>query len=282
MRCDIAGAGDECRFSSPALATRDAVSEPLVSQRAMRARIIQAMSLFSRSKPDTKPLDPATPGDATKVKLVREELVLATAPRGAHAEQFRGLRNSLMALNPEGAPRTLVLTSASAREGKTVATLNLALALAELPNTRVLVVDANLHQPAVESYLGLQRKAGLCDLLDGRCAPDQAIRATSVEGVSVLGAGTLPHNPSVVLGSERMKALLATLKRQHSWVLIDTPEASTISDASMLGAMVDGIVLVVRLGETPRHMVEQVHNTLESLGGNVLGTLLTGGHEQAG
>jgi capsular exopolysaccharide synthesis family protein len=176
----------------------------------------------------------------------------------------------------------LVLTSATAREGKTVATLNLALALAELPNTRVLVVDANLHQPSVESYLGLQRKAGLCDLLEGRCAPDQAIRATSVEGVSVLGAGSLPHNPSVVLGSERMKALLATMKRQHSWVLIDTPEASTISDASMLGAMVDGIVLVVRLGETPRHLVEQVHNTLESLGGNVLGTLLTGGHEQAG
>jgi len=89
----------------------------------------------------------------------------------------------------------------------------------------------------------------------------------------------LPNNPSVVLGSDRMKSLLATLKRQYSWVLIDTPEASSISDASMLGALVDGIILVVRLGETPRHLVEQTHNTLESLGGNVLGTCLTNARE---
>jgi succinoglycan biosynthesis transport protein ExoP len=151
--------------------------------------------------------------------------------------------------------------------------------LAEMPGARVLVVDANLHQPSVESYLGLQRRQGLCDLLDGSCAPDRAIRQTSIDNVSVLGAGSLPNNPSVVLGSDRMKSLLATLKRQYSWVLIDTPEASSISDASMLGALVDGIILVVRLGETPRHLVEQTHNTLESLGGNVLGTCLTNARE---
>ncbi len=237
------------------------------------------MSSSTSKSVETKPLLPAEPEEARKVPMQREELVVAVAPRSGHAEQFRALRNSLVALNPESAPRSIVLTSAAAGEGKTVATLNLALALAEMPGARVLVVDANLHQPSVESYLGLQRRQGLCDLLDGSCAPDRAIRQTSVDNVSVLGAGSLPNNPSVVLGSDRMKSLLATLKRQYSWVLIDTPEASSISDASMLGALVDGIILVVRLGETPRHLVEQTHNTLESLGGNVLGTCLTNARE---
>ena len=94
--------------------------------------------------------------------------------------------------------------------------------------------------------------------------------------VSVLGPGQLPNNPSELLGSERMRTVLAQLKQRFSYILIDTPEAMSISDASLLGAIADGILLVVRLNSTPRHYVEQTHNVLETLGGNVLGTCLTG------
>jgi Mrp family chromosome partitioning ATPase len=75
-----------------------------------------------------------------------------------------------------------------------------------------------------------------------------------------------------------MKTLLSTLKRRYSYVVIDTPEATTTSDASLLGAITDGVVLVVRQNTTPRQYVEQTYNSLESLGANVLGTLLTGAH----
>ena len=119
-------------------------------------------------------------------------------------------------------------------------------------------------------------------MLSGSCDLDSAIRPTSVPGVQVMGAGTLPDNPSQLLGSERMRTVLGTLKRGFSYVLIDTPEALRISDASLLGGIADGIVLVVRLGLTPRHHVEQTHNTLEALGGNVLGTCLTGAEEDGG
>src|SRR6185295_6125956 len=102
------------------------------------------------------------------------------------------------------------------------------------------------------------------------------IRVTSVPGVSVIGAGAMPENPSELHGSDRMRTLMLSCKQRFSYILIDTPEAMTISDASLLGAMADGIVLVVRLGSTPRHFVEQTHNMLENLGGNVLGTCLTG------
>lgn len=228
--------------------------------------------------PSEGPLLRPEPDEARSVPVRREEVPMVVAPRSQVAEQFRGLRNSITALNPDGAPRSVVLTSAVRGEGKSVATLNLAVALAELPGTEVLCVDADLHEPSLELYLGLPRRQGFADVLRGTCPLDAAIRQTSVPGVSILGAGTLPDNPSKLLGSDRVRTLLNTIKQRYSYVLIDTPEAMTTSDASLLGAMASGIVLVVRLGETSRQFVEQTHNTLEALGGNVLGTLLTGAH----
>lgn len=233
------------------------------------------MAIFTKTA-TTGPLQVADPEEGKKLSILREEIVLISEPRGQIAEQFRTLRNSIVALNPEGAPRTIVMTSALRGEGKSVATANLGLALAEMPGTQVLLIDANMHSPSLEDYLGLPRRQGLSELMSGRLSLDHAIRATSAAGVSVLGAGALPKNPSELLASERMKTLLHTLKRRYSYVVLDTPEATTTSDASLLGAVADGIILVVRLVTTPRQYVEQTYNMLESLGGNVLGTCLTG------
>ena len=227
-------------------------------------------------KKTAAPLQIAERDEAREVPITREELVLVSDPRGQISEQFRTLRNSLIALNPEGASRTIVVTSSLRGEGKTVATLNLGLALAELPGAEVVVVDANLHDPGLEEYLEMPRRQGLADLLDGRLDLDQAIRATSVDGLSILGAGTLPRNPSELLASERMQTVLNALKQHYRYVLIDTPEAMATSDASLLGGVADGIILVVRLATTPKSYVERTFGLLESLGGNVLGTCLTG------
>lgn len=235
------------------------------------------MSMFNTKRSHAvSPLVPADPEEAKRTPITKEELAMVAAPRSQIAEQFRSLRNSITALNPEGAPRTIVVTSALRGEGKTVAAINLALAMAEVPGTRALVVDADLHHPSVERYLGLPRRQGLTELLRGQCSLDRALRVTSVPSVSLIGAGELPKNPSELLGSERMRTLITSFKQRFSYILIDTPEAMTISDASLLGAIADGIILVVRLGSTPRHYVEQTHNMLETMGGNVLGSCLTG------
>jgi capsular exopolysaccharide synthesis family protein len=233
------------------------------------------MSDSTRATP-ASPLSPADPEEAKRIPLKHEELAMLVAPRSQIAEQFRRLRNSITALNPEGAPRSIVMTSALRGEGKSVATINLALAMAELPGTGVLIIDADLHHPAIEDYLGLPHRQGLTELLRGECSLDRAIRQTSVPGLSVISAGAPPENPSELLGSERMQTLMHSCKQRFQYMIVDTPEAMTISDASMLGAMADGILLVVRLGYTPRHFVEQTHNMLENLGGNVLGCCLTG------
>lgn len=233
------------------------------------------MALFPKQPVKEGPLLAADPDEARKVQLRTEQIAMVTQPRGQIAEQFRSLRNSITALNPEGAPRSIVMTSALRGEGKSVATINLAIAMAEIQGSRILIVDADLHHPSIESYFGLPRRQGLTELVRGTCPMDRAVRASSVPNVSLLGPGELPHNPSELIGSDRVPTVLGQLKQRFSYILIDTPEAMTISDAAQIGALADGIVLVVRLGLTPRHYVEQAYNTLEAMGGNVLGTCLT-------
>lgn len=233
------------------------------------------MFSFRKKRPDA-PLTAPVAEEDRAIQFTREELAMLRAPRGVIAEQYRQIRNSIQALNPDAAPRTVVLTSAVAGEGKSIATLNLAFALTELPRVRVLVVDADLHQPSIEDYLGLPHRQGLSELLRGALPLDQAVRPTSHANLSVIGPGTLPEKSSELLGSERVRTLLHQWKQHFDYVLIDTPPALAINDATMLGALSDGILLVVRLNSTPRHMVEQAYNLLENLGGNVLGTVLTG------
>src|SRR5688572_28894214 len=122
------------------------------------------MAIFTKTA-TTSPLQVADPEEGKKLSILREEIALISEPRGQIAEQFRTLRNSVVALNPEGAPRTIVVTSALRGEGKSVATANLGLALAELPGSQVLLIDANMHDPALEEYLGLPRRQGLSELL---------------------------------------------------------------------------------------------------------------------
>ena len=151
--------------------------------------------------------------------------------------------------------------------------------MAEMPNTRVVIVDADMHDPQLEAYLGLPRRQGLSEVLRGSLPLDSAVQPTSIDGVSIMGAGDVPSNPSELLGSDRMRSVMNRLRQSFSYVLIDTTPVMTISDAALIGGMADGILLVVRLGYTPRHYVETAHNALESMGGNILGTCLTGAHE---
>lgn len=219
----------------------------------------------------------AATNDAPLGEVDAEQICMASDPRGTVAEQFRNLRNSVQALNPDGAPRTIAIASAVSGEGKTVAAINLAIAMAELPGNEVLLLDGNMHTPMLETYLGLERCKGFADVLRGGCSLDAALRRTSLANVTVMGAGNLPENSSRLLGSERTRVVFNQLKQRFSYILIDTPEALSISDASLLGALADGILLVVRVGSTSKLQVEEANHQLESLGGNVLGTCLTGG-----
>lgn len=231
------------------------------------------MKLFQHDDP-VQELLPAEPDEGREFPITREELVVVSKPDGPEAEQFRRLRNSIQALNADGASRSVLFTSAVEGEGKTVASLNLALALRELPHLTVCVVDANRFHPSVEGYLGLPRRQGLNEVLSGKLTIDQAVRRTSLERFDVMGAGAQTADP--VFNVDRVRSVLNALKRRYDYVLVDAPPVLNTAHSSLLAALADGILLVVRIGSTPKGLVEEAYTMVEGLGGNVLGTLALG------
>ncbi|MEO0651142.1 MAG: CpsD/CapB family tyrosine-protein kinase [Planctomycetota bacterium] len=229
-----------------------------------------------RKQSEQSELPPPDPEATAVPSIEAEELVVATDPISPLAEHYRRLRQSIESLNPDGAPRTLMMSSALPNEGKTVASLNLALTLVERPRTHVLVLEADLRRPSLEDYLGMERTQGMSDLLVGRLGLDRAIRSTSEPGLDVIGAGSLPENPSKVLRVDRIKQVLHALKQRYDYVIVDSPPAHTLTDSAVIGSVVDGIVIVVKLGSTPRHVIDETIAQFETSGGNVMGMCLLG------
>jgi capsular exopolysaccharide synthesis family protein len=232
------------------------------------------MTTPTGATPDAELPEIAAPGEGKGIPLEREELVVLRSPASQMAEQFRRLRNSLLALNPDGASRSVLITSAVEQEGKSVAAINLALSLVEVSGLRLCLVDSDRLNPSIEDYLGQPRRAGLTELLQGTITLEQAIRQTAIERFDLIGAGASSPNPALDL--ERLQALLNALKRRYDYVLIDGPAVLTTNHPSLMGSIVDGILLVVRIGSTAKGLVEEAYQMLEGLGGNVLGTCATG------
>lgn len=206
---------------------------------------------------------------------VNPYLVLFHEPAGFRAEQVRSVRNRLVAMNPDGEPKTLVVTSAVRGEGKSVSALNLAMAFAELERQRVVIVDADLRRPSCERYLNLNAEPGLSDVLMGRASVDRLLRPAGYRQLMLLGAGTRVENPAEVLSSSRLDQLLQRLKETFQYVIIDTPPVLPSTDAGVLSAAADGTLLVVRLEHSLKKQSRDATRVLTDMGGNLLGTYVT-------
>jgi len=234
--------------------------------------------MFRRKKATTDQGDaPGYDDDMVVVvdQSVNPYLVMFHEPAGYRAEQVRGLRNRLVAMNPDGEPKTLVVTSAVRGEGKTVSALNLAMAFAELERQRVVIVDADLRRPSCERYLNLNAEAGLTDVLVGQAPVDKLLRPAGYRQLMLLGAGSRVENPAEVLSSSRLDQLLQRLKENFQYVVIDSPPVLPSTDAGVLSASADGTVMVVRLEQSQKKDSRDALRTLGDMGGNVLGTFVT-------
>ncbi len=213
---------------------------------------------------------------------VDPHLVMHHEPQSPIAEQYRTFRTNLVAMNSGGAPRALAITSTLKGEGKSITTANLALALAELPDTRVLIVDADLRAPVQAQHFGIAREPGLADLMQDFAPLDQVIVKTSAPGLSLLPAGKAVRNPSELLGSSRIGDLVSALKAEYHWILFDSPPALPFADAAVLGHRLDGVLFVVRMERTPRAQVSRALELLRSAGCNLLGSFLAGSRADDG
>ncbi|MFP6663194.1 MAG: polysaccharide biosynthesis tyrosine autokinase [Deltaproteobacteria bacterium] len=200
-------------------------------------------------------------------------LVLAQGTDSVVAEAYRTLRTALLFSTPEQAPQTMLFTSALESEGKTTTSLNTAIVFARL-GARVLIIDADMRRASCHRRFGVANDYGLSEVLTGQRDFDEVVVKTSVEGVFMLTAGSLPPNPTELLASDTMRELFATCAEHFDYVIVDSPPVMAVNDAVVMGNMVDGVVLVVRAHHTPRQILQRAEARLLQARSHVLGVLL--------
>jgi capsular exopolysaccharide synthesis family protein len=201
-------------------------------------------------------------------------LPVQTKPQSAHAEAFRQLRTNLQFVDiDQGATKTLVITSSLPSEGKTRTAANLAIAIAQA-GQRVVLVEADLRRPRVNSYLGLLDDVGVTTVLLGQVTLDEALQPYGDLPLQVLACGRVPPNPSELLSSDRMQHLLAELRERADVIIVDAPPLLPVTDAAVLARQADGAVLVVRHGKTTYAQVDRAVENLRLAGARLLGTIV--------
>lgn len=189
------------------------------------------------------------------------------------SEVYHKLRMSILLARADEPAKTVLFTSSTAGEGKTITTTNTAIMFARM-GSRVLVVDADLRQASCLRALRVHSDRGLSDYLAGLAGLDKVILPTTIANLSVLGAGSVPPSPAELIGSRKMADTLALLKQEYDFILIDSPPVMPVSDAVVLSTMVDGLVFVVRGHSTPRAIVRDALAQLGHRSTKILGTVL--------
>lgn len=239
------------------------------------------------------------PGKRAELESKRGEataLGTLTQPFSVGVEAFRMLRTSLVWCEQGDNMKTLVVTSAAPGEGKTLTSANLSVTFAH-DGLRVLLVDCDVRRPRLHGLFQVPRSPGLMELLtptygngsdvsksltfdpgagrtdSGRPISD-VIRPTTVRGLSLLTCGALPTNPSGLLSGVRMRVLLQELAKSFDLVILDTPPVLATADAGILASLADGVLLVVRAGQTDRVAAKRAHQQLVNVGARVVGTVL--------
>ncbi len=208
-----------------------------------------------------------TPGAAPQIELVPHE-----RPRTLISESYRSLRTALL-LSSARELKLVAVTSAMAGEGKTATAANLAVVLAQLGRP-VLIMDCDLRKPRLHQVFKVSNRLGLVNQLTGTADLDAVILPTEVPNLWVLPSGPTPPNPSELLASERLRELLRTLRGRFDYVIVDTPPALAVTDATLVGALADGVVLTLRCHKVTREEARLVGDRLRQADIKVLGAVL--------
>jgi polysaccharide biosynthesis transport protein len=205
---------------------------------------------------------------------VRErDLGVFLDPKSIAAECCRSIRTNILFMSPDRPTRTIVVTSPSPQEGKTTTAINLGVTMAEAGG-RVLIVDTDMRRPRLHRSFGVPNQTGISSVIVGKVTLQEAIKRTDVPNLDVLPCGPVPPNPSELLHTERFNAVLADCARLYDRIILDSPPTSAVTDPAVLGNLADGVVLVVKAGETTRDSAAHARRQLVSAKARLLGVIV--------
>jgi capsular exopolysaccharide synthesis family protein len=205
-----------------------------------------------------------------------EELLIKSDVRSPLAETYRQLRTSILLSTAGRTPKTLLVTSSQASEGKTTNAVNVAHTLTQT-GAKVLIIDADMRRPRLHSVFQTDNLQGLSTVLASDLTEAEILEVIvqyGETGIYVLPSGPLPPNPSELLSSESMRRLLGILGDVFTHVVIDSPPITLVTDSVILGSMTDGVLLVVQGDRTSRELVRRSQRLLHEVGARIFGVIL--------
>jgi capsular exopolysaccharide synthesis family protein len=206
----------------------------------------------------------------------RIEMLSFAQPKSQISEAFRALRTSLLLSQADHPPQVILVTSALPREGKTTAAVNLAVTLAQLGD-RTLLIDSDLRKPGIRRALDITtgKDAGLSSYLAGVSTLDEVtIPHPSIQNLVAMTTGPIPPSPADLLSSHRMREAITELRHRFKFIVIDSPPVMAATDAVLISALTDGVLLVVRSGETPKEAFTRTRDLLAAVKCRLLGVVL--------
>src|SRR3989441_3743459 len=190
------------------------------------------------------------------------------------AEAFRNLRTSLLYSSPDHPPKTITVTSLQPEDGKTSLATNLAISLVQLGGAEILLIDADMRRPNLHNVLAVPQAPGLSTFLTGQAEVADVIAPTGVPNLSIIPSGRIPLNPAELLTSARLRQALDALGGRFAHIVVDTGPLFGVSDAMILSAQVEGVVLVLRHGRASRDAAQRAIRNLMSVRAKLLGVIL--------
>jgi len=234
-----------------------------------RLDVVSVIDAIKQGETLTPDVAQASPTDKLEVELKNPERDLikisqSSTPLPAPAiEAYGSLRTRVMKLQASKGIRSVMLTSSMASEGKTLTSLNLAVSCARLQNLRILLVDSDLRSRGLTRLLKIPEGPGLSDFLGGKIAADKTVLPTECENLFVLGAGSLNCQPAELFASLRWPEYIAWASQSYGIVIVDGPPILSVSDAELISAGCDGVLIVVKALSTPRDIFQESVSRLD-------------------
>lgn len=205
----------------------------------------------------------------------QNDLISLKAPKSTASESYRGIRTSILFSSAARAPQVIMVCSSGPREGKTITSANIAVTMAQT-GSKVLIMDCDMRRPRLNKLFGADRDMGMSNILVGNATLEEAIIHTQIPNIDIIASGPIPPNPSELLGSHHMQALIEEARKSYDRIIIDSPPITAVTDAVILSNFVDGVVVVIRAGVTHREIIKNGVAQLKSVNAHILGGILNG------
>ena len=240
------------------------MDDRIIVQRDVEERVgLPFLGVVPTTSPD--------PGESA----LKQHLHIHFHPNSAAAEHCRAVRTNLLFMSPDKPFRTMLVTSSGPQEGKSTNVINLGIAMAQ-SGSRVLLVDTDMRRPRLHKAFGLSNDIGVSSLIVGERMPGLAVKSTEVPNLFLLPSGPIPPNPAELLHTEAFKTLLKDLSEQFDRVILDTPPIGAVADALVLSTHVDGVLLVLRAGQTRQERARRAVRALNDVNARIFGAVLNG------